>query len=376
MNEETARRHEERGDDARAAPPETRDEGAAATLKSVADLIAAGLLDAAKAPALQNVEARYSVAVTPEIAALIDPADPRDPIARQFLPDARELETRPEERADPIGDDAFSPVDGLVHRYPDRVLLKLLSACPVYCRFCFRRESVGLGKGALSEEALARAIAYVAERPQIFEVILTGGDPLALSARRLRAVSERLAAIDHVAVLRIHTRAPTASPRLATRERLEALTASGKTVYMVLHVNHARELTPQALGAIALIQQAGVATLAQTVLLRGVNDDADTLERLMRSLVAARIKPYYLHHPDLAPGSAHFRLPIEDGRALHAELARRVSGLALPAYVLDIPGGFGKVPLQDAHLERDAAGDWLARDRSGRAHAYRGDRAI
>ncbi|HEY8262348.1 MAG TPA: lysine-2,3-aminomutase-like protein [Methylosinus sp.] len=378
MTEETARRHEERGD-ARAAStePETRpDEGAAATLKSVDDLVAAKLLEPAQAPALRKVEARYSVAVTPEIAALIDPADPRDPIARQFLPDMRELVTRPEERADPIGDDAFSPTDGLVHRYPDRVLLKLLSACPVYCRFCFRRESVGLGKGALSDEALARALAYVAENPKIFEVILTGGDPLALSARRLRAVSERLATIDHVAVLRIHTRAPTAAPRLATRERLEALTASGKTVYMVLHVNHARELTPRALAAVRRIQEAGVATLAQTVLLRGVNDDADALERLMRGLVAARIKPYYLHHPDLAPGTAHFRLTIEQGRALHAELARRVSGLALPAYVLDIPGGFGKVPLQEAHVERDADGDWLARDRSGRTHAYPGDRMI
>jgi lysine 2,3-aminomutase len=378
MIEETARRHEERGD-ARAAPPEpgTRpDEVAAVTLKSVDELVGGGLIEPARARALRAVEARYSVAVTPEIAALIDPADPSDPIARQFLPDARELETRPEERADPIGDDAFSPMDGLVHRYPDRVLLKLLSACPVYCRFCFRRESVGIGKGALSDAALTRALAYVAEHPRIFEVILTGGDPLALSARRLRAVSERLATIDHVAVLRIHTRAPTAAPRLATRERLEALTASGKTVYMVLHVNHARELTPAASAAVRRIQEAGVATLAQTVLLRGVNDDADALERLMRSLVAARIKPYYLHHPDLAPGTAHFRLTIEEGRALHAELARRVSGLALPAYVLDIPGGFGKVSLQDAHLARGADGEWLARDRSGRTHSYPGDRMI
>jgi lysine 2,3-aminomutase len=174
-------------------------------------------------------------------------------------------------------------------------------------------------------------------------------------------------------VLRIHTRAPTAAPSLATPDRIAALTASGKAVYMVLHVNHPRELTPQALRAIAFIQQAGVTTLAQTVLLRGVNDDADTLERLMRGLVAARVTPYYLHHPDLAPGTSHFRLSIEQGRALHAELARRVSGVALPAYVLDIPGGFGKVPLQQSHLERDSRGGWLVRDRAGRAHAYPGE---
>jgi lysine 2,3-aminomutase len=368
MTAETARRAEERGDDLIAHAP--------STLKSVDALVAAGLMAPEAAPALRAVERRYSVAVTAEMAALVDRADPRDPIARQFLPDARELATLSEELADPIGDDAFSPVEGLVHRYPDRVLLKLLSVCPIYCRFCFRRESVGLGKGAsLSEAALSRALDYIAERPQIFEIILTGGDPLALSARRLGALAERLRDIAHVAVLRIHTRAPTVSPDLVTQQRLAALTASGKAVYMALHVNHARELTPRAREAISNIQGAGVTTLAQTVLLRGVNDDADTLETLMRELTALRVKPYYLHHPDLAPGTAHFRLSFEDGRALHAELARRISGIALPAYVLDIPGGYGKVPLQPQHVERNPAGGWLVRDRAGRAHAYPGESA-
>lgn len=345
-----------------------------ATLKSVADLAAAGLVAPDRAPTLRAVEARYSVAVTPEIAALIEPGDPLDPIARQFLPDERELVTSPAELADPIGDDAFSPTQGLVHRYPDRVLLKLLSVCPVYCRFCFRRETVGLGKGAgLTDAALEAALAYIAERPQIFEVILTGGDPLALSARRLRAVAERLARIPHVEILRVHTRAPTAAPRLVTEDRLYALRASGKAVYMVLHVNHWRELSPEARAAIAKIQNAGVSTLAQTVLLAGVNDDVETLERTMRSLVAARITPYYLHHPDLAPGTGHFRLSLEDGRKLYAELARRVSGIALPSYVLDIPGGYGKVPLQQSHLERDGNGGWRVIDRKGAAHSYPGE---
>ncbi|PWB81883.1 MAG: lysine-2,3-aminomutase-like protein [Methylocystaceae bacterium] len=387
MNEDSARHCEERSDEAIQEP--SRDSGllrfarndekamttpsgpAPKTLRSVADLAAVGLTDPDRAAALEAVEERYSVAMTPEIAALIDPADPDDPIARQFLPDERELETRPEELADPIGDNAFSPTEGLVHRYPDRVLLKLLSVCPVYCRFCFRRETVGLGKGAgLSEEALDKALTYIAERPQIFEVILTGGDPLALSARRLRTVAERLAAIEHVAVLRVHTRAPTAAPRLVTPERLDAMKASGKAVYMVLHVNHARELSPDARAAVTAIQNAGVSTLSQTVLLAGVNDDADTLERLMRSLVAARITPYYLHHPDLAPGTGHFRIPLDEGRRLYAELARRLSGIALPSYVLDIPGGYGKVPLQQSHLERDGNGGWRVIDRSGCAHSY------
>ncbi|MBY6241894.1 lysine-2,3-aminomutase-like protein [Methylosinus sp. Sm6] len=383
MTEQTARRAEERGDNEIRTPPGAsgghslaRSDATAPTLKSPADLVAAGLLAPAAAPALAAVASRYSVAVTPDIAALIDRADPRDPIARQFLPDPRELDTRAEELADPIGDGPFSPMEGLVHRYPDRVLLKLLSVCPVYCRFCFRRESVGHGKGgALSDEALSRALAYIAARPAIFEVILTGGDPLALSARRLRAVAERLREMEHVALLRIHTRAPTASPDLASPDRLAALTASGKAVYMALHVNHARELTPRAREAIARIQEAGVTTLAQTVLLRGVNDDADTLERLMRALASLRVKPYYLHHPDLAPGTSHFRVSIDEGRALYAELARRVSGVASPAYVLDIPGGYGKVPLQPPHLERSPDGGWLVRDRAGRAHAYPGESA-
>ncbi len=380
MTENSVRHREERSDDAIQGP--RRDSGllrfarndGEATLKSVADLVAAGLIDRERAPALHAVEARYSVAVTPEIAALIDPADPANPIARQFLPDARELETRPEERADPIGDDAFSPTEGLVHRYPDRVLLKLLSVCPVYCRFCFRRESVGGGKGAgLSDAALDAALAYIADHPHIFEVILTGGDPLALSARRLRALSERLALIPHVRVLRVHTRVPIAAPRLVTQDRLDALRASGKAVYMVLHVDHWRELAPQALAAAAKVQAAGVSTLAQTVLLAGVNDDADTLERLMRGLVAARITPYYLHHPDLAPGTGHFRVSLDEGRRLYAELARRLSGIALPSYVLDIPGGYGKVPVPQSHLERDETGGWRVVDRSGRAHSYPGE---
>jgi lysine 2,3-aminomutase len=375
MTEDSARYRLERSDET-ILVPQGSGSPRAATATSVAELAAAGLVEPARAAALAAVEARYSVAVTPEIAALIDSADPADPIARQFLPDLRELETLPEERADPIGDDAFSPAEGLVHRYPDRVLLKLLSVCPVYCRFCFRRETVGLGKGAmLSDEAVDKALAYVAERPQIFEVILTGGDPLALSARRLRMVAEKLAAIPHVAVLRVHTRVPIAAPRLVTQERLAALKASGKAVYMVLHVNHARELSAPAREAVAGVQRAGISTLAQSVLLAGVNDSADTLEALMRALVTAQIKPYYLHHPDLAPGTGHFRLSLERGQALYAELARRVSGVALPSYVLDIPGGYGKVPLQQSHLERDADGGWLVRDRAGERRPYpAGDR--
>jgi lysine 2,3-aminomutase len=250
------------------------------------------------------------------------------------------------------------------------VLLKLLTVCPVYCRFCFRRETVGRGKGELlGETEVAAALDYIAATPQIFEVILTGGDPLMLSARRLAAVARRLAAIPHVAVLRVHTRAPTAAPDLVTPERLAALRESGKALYVALHINHSRELSAKARAAIARLREAGATLLSQTVLLAGVNDDAAVLERLMRDLLTLGVKPYYLHHPDLAPGTGHFRIGVEAGKAIHAELARRLTGVGLPSYVLDIPGGFGKVPVSS--MEPDGAGGWRVADRTGRVHLYR-----
>jgi lysine 2,3-aminomutase len=310
--------------------------------------------------------------VTPQIASLIDRDDPADPIARQFLPDPREAVALPGELSDPIGDAVHSPLPGVVHRYNDRVLLKLLTVCPVYCRFCFRRETVGRGKGdMLSSAETQAALDYIAANPQIYEVILTGGDPLALSPRRLRAVAERLAAIPHVSVLRIHTRAPTAAPALVTPEWLEALKASGKALFVALHVNHARELSEAARIAIARLRDAGVTLLSQTVLLAGVNDDAETLEALMRALMALQIKPYYLHHPDLAPGAGHFRLPLARGREIYAALARRVGGPALPTYVLDLPGGFGKARVAEAEAAPDGSGGWVIVDRAGHRHLYR-----
>jgi lysine 2,3-aminomutase len=339
------------------------------TLRSIPELASAGLL-ATDAAELHDVAARYSVAITPEVAGLI--GDASDPIGRQFLPDARELVTLPQERADPIGDAAHSPVAGLVHRYPDRVLLKLLTVCPVYCRFCFRRETVGNGKGDLLGDAeIDAALDYIAATPQIFEVILTGGDPLMLSARRLAAVADRLARIPHVSVLRVHSRAPTAAPDLVTPERLDALQASGKALFVALHVNHARELTETARAAIGRLRAAGATLLSQTVLLSGVNDDAAVLELLMRDLLTLGVKPYYLHHPDLAPGTGHFRVSIEMGKAIHAEMRRRLTGIGAPAYVLDIPGGYGKTPVADA--QPDGTGGYRVVDHAGRAHFYRDD---
>lgn len=341
------------------------------TLISPEELADAGLIAPTEAAALRPVAARYSIAVTPQIVALIDRGDPADPIARQFLPDRRELRALPGELADPIGDAVHSPLPGVVHRYADRVLLKLLTVCPVYCRFCFRRETVGRGKGdMLSREETDAALDYIAANPQIYEVILTGGDPLALSPRRLRAVAERLATIPHVSVLRVHTRAPTAAPALVTPEWLNALKASGKAMFIALHVNHVRELNDEARAAIARLHDAGATLLSQTVLLAGVNDDAETLETLMRALMSLRIKPYYLHHPDMAPGAGHFRLTLARGRAIYAALARRLGGPALPTYVLDLPGGFGKARVAAGDAAPEDSGGWRVTDRTGRIHIY------
>ncbi len=347
----------------------------ARSLKSPDDLIAAGLVAAARRGEIEKVAARYAIALTPAVARLIERNDAADPIARQYVPDARELMRDPAEDADPIGDALKSPLAGLVHRYRDRALVKLVSACAVYCRFCFRREMVGPGAGALSEKDFAAALDYIRARPRNWEVVLTGGDPLVLSARRLAETTRALAAIPHVKILRWHTRLPVVTPERVSKAMAEALTRGhDKTVFVALHANHPRELTPQARAACRRLIDRGVAMVSQSVLLKGVNDDADTLEALMRAFVETRVKPYYLHHGDLAPGTAHLRTTIAEGQALMAELRRRLSGLALPTYVLDIPGAHGKVPIGPAYLGQRPDGGWDVADPEGIAHPYE-DRA-
>jgi lysine 2,3-aminomutase len=336
------------------------------TLRTAPAIAAAGLVDRDRMAELEQVAARYAVAITPALAELIDIADPHDPIARQFVPDGRELDLRDEESADPIGDDAHSPVEGVVHRYPDRVLLKLLNACAIYCRFCFRREMVGPGRGALSRAALAAALDYIRRTPEIWEVILTGGDPLLLSPRRIAAVMQQLTAIAHVKVIRVHTRIPVAAPELISLSLVRAL-RTDKATFVVLHANHPRELSKDARAAIARLVNAGIPVLSQSVLLRGVNDDVATLGALMRALVECRVKPYYLHHGDLAPGTSHFRTTIAEGQALMRALHGRTSGLCQPHYVLDIPGGYGKSPIGPNYVSEDGG---VVEGFNGGRHVY------
>jgi lysine 2,3-aminomutase len=312
------------------------------TLRAPEDIIRSGLAAESARDALTEVAARYAIAIPPALRTLIQTPD--DPIGLQFIPDAAELITAPHESMDPIADEALSPVPGIVHRYPDRALLKPLLACPVYCRFCFRREQVGPDGGVLSQTGLANAYAYLAAHVGIREVILTGGDPLILSPRRLSEILHALSAIPHIEILRIHTRVPVADPSLITDAMADALDIA-KPLFIALHANHARELTPQAIASLRKLQRHGIPILGQTVLLAGVNDSEDALGDLFRAMLRARVKPYYLHQLDAAPGTARFHVSPERGREILANLRGKISGTALPTYIYDRPGGLGKIPL-------------------------------
>lgn len=341
------------------------------SLTTPAALAEAGLLAADDLPGLAGVAERYAIGITPVLASL-SRAHPA--VALQFVPSADELVVSPAERTDPIGDHAHSPVKGIVHRYPDRLLLMPTLSCAVYCRFCFRRESVGEA-GVLSNAEMAAALDYIRATDSVWEVILTGGDPLTLSARRLGEILTALDTIPHVKTIRIHTRVPVAAPERIDAALLEVLTALSKPVYVGIHCNHAAELTPEVRAACGHLAGAGIPLLAQTVLLKGVNDSVDVLDALFRALVEARVRPYYLHQLDLAPGTGHFRVPVAEGQRLVQALRGRLSGLALPTYILDIPGGAGKVPAGADYMSPEGDGTFLVRDPNGATHAYAPDTA-
>ena len=339
-------------------------------LRSAEELAEADLIEPDRIEVLETVAARYAVAITPHVRALIGSGTRDDPVARQFVPHEAELETTSVESTDPIGDERHSPVEGIVHRYPDRVLLKLTRVCAVYCRFCFRRETVGRGESqVLTADALDRALMYISAHPEIWEVIITGGDPFILSPRRLGDVTARLSAIEHVKVLRWHTRVPIVDPGRITAKLVREIRTARQASFVAVHVNHPRELSDEARRACARMVDAGIPLLSQSVLLRGVNDDPDTLEALMRALVELRIKPYYLHHADLAPGTAKFRTTIAEGQTLMRELRARASGLCQPDYVLDIPVGHAKANLALPDVEGGPDG-YRLRDSKDCWHSY------
>ncbi len=340
-------------------------------LNSLPALKAAGLIRTEASPALSRVVANTALAITPQMAALIQAEQGEGPVSKQFLPTINELNTTADERHDPTGDLPHSPVPGLIHRHADRVLLKVTSMCAVYCRFCFRKDMIGPAASQTRQDTLDKAIAYISDHKEIREVILSGGDPLMLSADRLAGILTALARLDHLIMIRIHTRIPIVDSKRITDKLIHSLKTT-RPVYVVLHCNHARELTPAAIKACSQFIDHGIPLLSQSVLLRGVNDDVATLTALFYRLAAARIKPYYLHHPDRARGTGHFRVSIKKGQQLMAELRKNISGLCLPTYVLEIPGGYGKIPIGPDYVttHRDNT-HYLLKDYAGKQHVYK-----
>ncbi|MER8574218.1 KamA family radical SAM protein [Mesorhizobium sp. M1338] len=351
------------------APDTTWQAEIRAGVRHVRDLASLPLSPSERAAA-QAAAANHKVRVPKAYLDLIDWNDPADPIRAQVIPSPDELVEQEGELDDPIADHEFSPVPRLTHRHADRVLLFPTYQCAVYCRFCFRKESLtSIGRG-YTREALEPALAYIADHSEIREVILTGGDPLSLPDKALAEIFARIEAIPHVRLLRLHTRVPVALPSRITPGLVAAL--QGRLmVTIVTHFNHPREITPATETACRTMRQAGFVLLNQSVLLKGVNDTVEVLEELCRELMyRLGVKPYYLHHGDLARGMAHRRTTIAQGQALASALRARLSGICNPVYVLDLPEGGGKVPIGPCYVEgRDGEG-WRLRGLDGAVREY------
>lgn len=317
-----------------------------------------------------RIKSRYAVGVTDHVYSTIKGDVHNDPVAKQYIPQLQELTILPDENTDPIGDFAHTPVKGLVHRHKNRVLLKLANVCAVYCRYCFRREMIGPGADVLNKEEREAAYTYITAHPEIREVILTGGDPLILSVRNLKDALDRLCDIPHLTNIRIHTRIPIADPLRITEELGQTLKRD-LPVYVVLHINHAQEITDDVRAALKILNDAGCMLLSQSVLLNGVNDDPQILAELCDALIGLNVKPYYIHHPDKAPGTSHFRVPLEHGQNIMHELRSLVSGIAMPQYMIDIPGGYGKVPVNADYVRNQEDGTYLIEDERGVMHVYK-----
>ncbi|MCB9658208.1 MAG: KamA family radical SAM protein [Sandaracinaceae bacterium] len=287
----------------------------------------------------------FPMSVTPYYLGLASKTDPACPIRRQCVPVASEGHEVPGDLRDPLGEEAHEVAPHLVQRYPDRVLLLATDRCAVYCRFCTRSRMVGDGGGARSLDALAEAFAYIESHPEVQEVIVSGGDPLVMSTGRIARLFERLARIEHLTNVRLATRAPVTIPQRITDELVQALRAAHPSIWVMTHFNHPQELTPESTAALARLVDGGFPVMNQAVLLRGVNDSADTLEALFRGLVKRRVRPYYLLQMDPVRGTGHLRTPLSTGVDIMGALQGRLSGIALPKFIVDTPNGRGKVPV-------------------------------
>ncbi|QNK42455.1 KamA family radical SAM protein [Caproicibacter fermentans] len=287
---------------------------------------------------------RFRMAITPYYASLIDPNQPDSPIRKQAVPSIRELQVDPCDQTDPLCEDRYSPENGLVHRYPDRVLFLLTHQCSMYCRHCTRRRMVGCEDFSLGADDLDKAFGYIERHQEVRDVLLSGGDPFVLSDEWLEKVIQRLRSIPHVEIIRIGTRTPVVLPMRIT-DHLLSMLKKYQPIWINTHFNHPDEITPDSARACEKIVDAGIPLGNQSVLLRGVNDRRDTLIRLFTGLVQIRVRPYYLYQCDLSSGIGHFRTPVAEGIEIMKQIRGNISGFAVPEFVIDLPGGGGKTPV-------------------------------
>jgi lysine 2,3-aminomutase len=314
------------------------------------------LSDAERIGAARAMAAGLPISITPYYLALCDPQDPDCPIRRQCIPRSEEAIAVKGDLRDPLGEEAHEVAPHLIQRYPDRVLLVATDRCGVYCRFCTRSRLVGDGGGARSMAALQPALAWIEAHPEVHDVIISGGDPCVMSTERLARLLRRIRQIDHVDYVRLATRAPVTLPQRITEELAAAIRESHESTWVMTHFNHPKELTEEARAACARLVDAGLPVMNQTVLLRGVNDNENSLEELFRGLVRTRVRPYYLLQMDPVGGTGHLRTPLRRGIELMAALQGRVSGIALPKLIVDTPGGLGKVPIGPNYLRSEQDG--------------------
>ncbi|MBU4034722.1 MAG: KamA family radical SAM protein [Proteobacteria bacterium] len=313
-------------------------------------------------------DATLPLAITPYYASLISPDDPQQPIRRTMVPTLSELLVSHGEEHDPLGEDSHTPVPGLVHRYPDRVLFLVTDYCSSYCRYCTRSRMVGRRKSH-SPARWQKAIAYIANNPAIRDVLLSGGDPLTMADEQLDWLLGRLRQIPHVEMIRIGTKAPMVLPQRITPE-LVTMLKKHHPLWMSIHCTHPDELTPEATKACTMLADAGIPLGSQTVLLSGINDSVETMRQLMHGLVKIRVKPYYLYQCDPIIGSAHFRTPVSKGLEMYQGLRGHTSGYAVPNYVIDAPGGGGKIPLIPETVVGRDGNDLLIRNYEGKVYRY------
>ncbi len=322
-----------------------------------------------EAAVAQSQQFSFRMAITPYYLSLIDSNNPNDPVRLQAIPRIMESNLGLSDMADPLHEDADSPVPGMTHRYPDRVLLLLTDQCAMYCRHCTRRRKAGEHDAPMPHENVDKAIEYIREHAEIRDVILSGGDPLTLSDQRIDEILGKLSAIEHVDIVRIGSRTPVVLPQRISDGLIEVL-KKYKFVWMNTHFNHPQELTLEAKAALAKLAEAGIVLGNQSVLLKGINDNVDVMKQLLHTLVKNRVRPYYIYQCDLSEGIAHFRTPIAKGIEIMESLRGHTSGLCIPTFVVDAPGGGGKIPVMPNYVISQMPGKVILRNYEGFITSY------